>query len=160
MGRGRGREDLRPFFALLGPEGCARLEAAAIDMNGAYAEELRAHCPHVAIVYDLFHVIAKYGREVVDRVRLDETLRLADRVRLRELLAANRALFTVYVRKDDLKQLWRYHYPAAARRFWAQWRARALASRLAPLRAFVQRLTPCLEGIMNHCRYQIGRAHV
>lgn len=190
VGRGRGREDLRPFFVLLGPEGCARLEAAAIDMSGAYAEELRAQCPHVAIVYDLFHVVAKYGREVVDRVRLDETLRLAgpargheaaqrarrrvlkgtrwlllrnretvtrpaDRVRLRELLAANKALFTVYVLKDDLKQLWRFHYPAAARRFWAQWRTRALASRLAPLRAFVQRLTPYLEGIINHCRYPL-----
>jgi len=27
-------------------------------------------------------------------------------VRLNELLAANRALFTVYVLKDDLKTLW------------------------------------------------------
>jgi transposase len=33
----------------------------------------------------------------------------ADRVRLKELLAANRALFTVYVLKDDLKTLWHRH---------------------------------------------------
>jgi transposase len=188
VGRGRSREDLRPFFALLGPTGCARLEAAVMDMSGAYADEVRAQCPHVAIVYDLFHVVAKYGREVIDRVRVDETNRVAgrasgrergqrarrrvikgtrwlllsnrdritraaDRVRLRDLLDANRALFTVYVLKDDLKQLWRYHYPAAARRFWAQWRRRAVASRLAPLRAFTRRLTPYLDGIVNHCRY-------
>ena len=126
--------------------------------------------------------------EVIDRVRVDETNRLAgraigrervrrarrriikgarwlllcnrdkltrtaDRVRLRDLLDANRALFTVYVLKDDLKQLWRYRYPAAARRFWARWRRRAVASRLDPLRAFTRRLTPYLEGIFNHCRY-------
>ena len=30
-----------------------------IDMNGAYEEEVRAQCPHAAIVYDLFHVVAK-----------------------------------------------------------------------------------------------------
>jgi transposase len=188
VGRGRAREDVRPFFALLGPEGCARLEAAVMDMSGAYADEVRAQCPHAAIIYDLFHVVAKYGREVIDRVRVDETNRVAgrargregaqrarrriikgtrwlllrnrdtitravDRVRLRELLDANRALFTVYVLKDDLKQLWRYHYPAAARRFWAHWRRRAMASRLEPLRAFARRLTPYLEGIFNHCRY-------
>ena len=41
-----------------------------------------------------------------------------ERVRLRELLRANRALFIVYVLKDDLKHLWQYRYVGAARRFW------------------------------------------
>ncbi|MBI4421044.1 MAG: transposase [Gemmatimonadetes bacterium] len=77
VGRGRGREDIRPFFTLLGPEGCAQLEAAVMDMSEAYELETRTHCPHAVIVYDLFHLVAKYGREVVDRVRVDETNRLA-----------------------------------------------------------------------------------
>jgi hypothetical protein len=34
-----------------------------MDMSPAYLEEVRAHCPQVAVVYDLFHVVAKYGRE-------------------------------------------------------------------------------------------------
>ena len=33
VGRGRGREDVRPFFELLGPERCKRLRAAVMDMN-------------------------------------------------------------------------------------------------------------------------------
>jgi transposase len=77
VGRGRGREDIRPFFELLGPHGCAQLEAAVMDMSEAYELETRAHCPHAVIVYDLFHLVAKYGREVIDRVRVDETNRLA-----------------------------------------------------------------------------------
>jgi transposase len=34
------------------------------------------------------------------------------------LLAVNRALFIVYVLKDDLKRLWHFRYPKAALRFW------------------------------------------
>jgi len=189
VGRGRGREDLRAFFALLGPEGCARLEAVVMDMSTAFTEEVRACCPHAKIVYDLFHVVAKYGREVVDRVRVDETNRLgrargrsrpraarrrvikgtrwlllrnrenvtrpADRVRLREVLRANRALFTVYVLKDDLKQLWRYRYPAAARRFWREWYRRARTSRIPALAAFAKNLATRIESVISHCRYPL-----
>lgn len=39
--RGRSREDIRPFFELLGPEGRARLRAAVMDMNTAYDLEVR-----------------------------------------------------------------------------------------------------------------------
>ena len=46
-----------------------------------------------------------------------------DRVRLQELLAANKKLATVYILKDDLKHLWDYHYPGAALRFWKEWYA-------------------------------------
>ena len=183
VGRGRAREDVRPFFELLGAEGCARLRAVAMDMNAAYAEEVRAHCPQAQIVYDLFHVVAKYGREVIDRVRVDEANRVRadraarrlvkgsrwlllrnrenvtdqhDQVRLQELLAANRALFTVYVLKDDLKALWGYRHAGYAERFWQQWYRRAMRSRIEPLKRFARRLKPYLHGILAHCRWPLG----
>jgi transposase len=187
VARGRDRAALRPFFELLGPEGCARLEAVAMDMRGAYHDEVRAHCPHVAIVYDLFHVVAKYGREVIDRVRVDETNRIAhaagpgavrasrrvikgtrwlllknreslrarEQIRLEELLDANRALFITYVLKDDLKQLWRYRAPHAARRAWSHWYRRAMRSGIDALRRFAQFLRPYVPGIVAHCRYPL-----
>lgn len=189
VGRGRAREDLRPFFELLGPAGCQALEAAVMDMSEAYEQETRAHCPQAMIVYDLFHVVAKYGREVIDRVRVDETNRLgraarrdrrataarrvikgtrwlllrnrahvtrpADRVRLREVLAANRHLWVVYVLKDALKALWRYRYPGAARRAWRQWYGWAIRSRIPPLVTFARQLKRKLAGILAHCRYPL-----
>lgn len=190
VGRGRGREALRPFFQLLGPAGCARLEAVVMDMWEAYELETRAHCPHAAIVYDLFHVVAKYGREVVDRVRVDETNRVAraggphhrraqtlrrvikgtrwlllrnrahvrtpgDRLRLRELLAANRHLWVAYVLKDALKRLWRYRYPGAAARAWHEWYGWAVRSRVAALVRFARKLKGRLAGILAHCRYPL-----
>jgi transposase len=195
VSRGRDRAAVRPFFELLGPEGCARIDAVAMDMSGAYGDEVRAHCPQAAIVYDLFHVVARYGREVLDRVRVDETNRIAhaagpnrlairaqrrvikgtrwlllrnrtavtapaDRVRLKEVLAANRALFIAYVLKDDLKQLWRFRYGAAAHRFWRHWYRRAMASRLAPLQHFARRLRVHLAAILNHCRFPLNTALV
>lgn len=188
-GEGRRREDLRPFFEALGPAGCAALEAAAMDMSGPYEQETRAQCPQAAIVYDLFHVVAKFGREVVDRVRVAATNRAAragahndeatrarrrvvkgarwllltaranltraERVRLAEVLAANRHLWVVYVLKDALKRLWRYKYGGAARRAWAEWYGWAVRSRIPALVTFAKRLKARLPGILAHCRYPL-----
>jgi transposase len=189
IARGRDAGALRGFFTALGPTRCAKLEAAAVDMWQAYGNEIRAQCPQVKLVYDFFHIVAIYGREVVDRVRVDETNRLAkaagpgpirearrvikgarwlllrnrrslttsaERVRLRDLLQANRALYTVYVLKEDLKRLWDDRSPAAALRFWKAWRRRALSSRIAALQKFTALLERHLEGILSHCQYPIN----
>lgn len=50
VGRGLEWENVRPFFDLLGPQGCAQIEAAVMDMNAGYAEETAARCPQAAIV--------------------------------------------------------------------------------------------------------------
>ncbi len=78
-----------------------------------------------------------------------------DRVRLAELLKANRKLMTVYVLKDDLKELWSYRHTGYARQFWEDWRRRALRSRIEPLKAFARRLEGYLPGILSHCRFPL-----
>lgn len=180
--RGRGRLDVRPFFEQLGPEGRQRLRAAVMDMNAAYAQEVRLHCPNAQIVYDLFHVVARYGREVIDRVRVDEANRLRhdrparklvkgsrwlllrnhdnladqERIRLGELLAANRHLTVVYLMKDELKALWDYRHRGYALQFWKRWRHRAMRSRIPALKRFAQNLQAMLPGILAHCRWPLG----
>jgi transposase len=182
VGRGRGREDIRPFFETLGSERCARLRAAVMDMNAGYELEVKRHCPNAAIVFDLFHVIAKYGREVIDRVRVDranelreqrrerhlvksarwlllknrDSLRPGEDVELDELLAANHSLFVVYVLRDALKDLWSYRHCGYAARAWRSWYRKALRSGIGPLRHFAQKLRPYLAGILAHCRYPLG----
>jgi transposase len=182
VGRGRARKDIRPFFKLLGEKGCKRLKAVVMDMNGAYEAEVRHQCPKAEVVFDLFHVVAKYGREVVDRVRVDEANRLKhdkkarkvvksarwlllrnrenikkheDRVRLDELLAANQALMTVYVLKDDLKSLWSHRSQSHARAAWQSWFQRALESGIAPLVAFARKLEKYLPGILAHAKWPL-----
>lgn len=182
VGQGRDRAGFRPFFQQLGSSGCARIQAVVMDQSTAFELEVRAHCPQAEIVFDLFHVMAKYGREVIDRVRVDEANRcrhdrkarhvvkssrwlllrnrdsLPDersRVRLDELLEANQALFTVYVMRDDLKTLWRYRHRGYARRAFDAWYARALDSGIAPLIRFAERLRPYLHGIVAHARWPL-----
>lgn len=183
VGRGRGRLDIRPFFELLGENGRKRIRAVCMDMSGAFAEEVRFQCPQAHIVYDLFHVLARYGREVIDRVRVDEANRLRndrparrlikgsrwlllrnrdniteeeDQVRLRELLAANRSLMTVYLLKDELKELWSYRHAGYASRSWCQWHWRAMHSRIEPLKRFARNLKVLLPGILAHCHWPLG----
>ena len=182
VGRGRGREDVRPFFELLGPERCQGLRAAVMDMNASYELEVRRHCRNAVIVFDLFHVVAKYGREVIDRVRVDranelrgarhdrqvvkgarwlllknrDSLRPGEDVELEELLAANHSLFVVYVLRDALKELWHYRHRGYAARAWQSWYRKALRSRIEPLVRFARRLKPYLPGILAHCRWPLG----
>ena len=182
VGRGHGREDIRPFFKLMGAERCERLKAAVMDMNAGYELEVKAHCKNARIVFDLFHVVAKYGREVIDRVRVDranelkaqraerrvvkgarwlllknrESLRPGEDVELDELLAANHALFVVYVLRDALKDLWHYRHPGYAARAWKSWYRKALRSGIGPLRNFAVKLRPYVPGILAHCHYPLG----
>lgn len=182
VGRGRGRADVRPFFELLGPQRCRQLRAAVMDMNAGYEIEVKHHCPQAAVVFDLFHVVAKYGREVIDRVRVDranelradkparrvvkgarwlllknaESLQPGQAVQLKELLAANRALFVVHVLRDALKALWSHRQAADAQRAWATWYAQARRSRIEPLKRFAANLKPYLPGILAHCQFPLG----
>ncbi len=48
-----------------------------MDMSEAFEAETRAHCPQIRIVQDLSHVVAKFAREVIDRIRVEETNRIA-----------------------------------------------------------------------------------
>jgi len=67
---------------------------------------------------------------------------------LSELLALNKRLFTVYVLKDDLKRLWRYHSPYYALKFFKGWYRRAIYSKIELLKKFARKLKRRLHGIL------------
>src|SRR5690554_432373 len=182
VGEGRSRAAVRPFFAWLGPETCGQIEAVAMDMNTALDLEVQHHCPQARVVYDLFHVVAKFGREVIDRVRVDQANQLRhDRpartlvkrsrwlllrnrshlkddqaLKLEELLQANQPLMTAYLLKDQLKELWYAPSEAEARRRWREWLQLAMSSGLAPVHQFARRLTSYVDGIIASARYRMN----
>ena len=97
--------------------------------------------------------VVKTARWLLLRNR--ENVRREDRVRLDELLRANRSLMTVYVLRDDLKHLWDYRYRGVAEHFWKGWYQRAIRSRIEPLKRFAKRLLPYVPGILAHCRWPL-----
>jgi transposase len=179
VGKGRTEATLTSFFEALTPQQRQSIEAVASDMASGFRNAVEKACPHAALVYDLFHVVAKYGREVVDVVRLEEAKKQdeagrklikgsrylllknapnllgSQRKALQELLAANKALNTVYVLKDQLKRIWDYKHPAWARKALDQWCALAHASGIPALATFAKNLCRHEKGIVNHCRYPI-----
>jgi len=186
VAKDRTKESLSGFYQTLGPEKCKRIEAVAMDMWRPYEEATREHCPNAEIVYDPFHLIAAYAREVIDKVRVQERwkaygklldvikgsryLLLKNRenldpkydepARLADLLRLNRRLNTVYILKDDLKQLWFYKSEAWARKWFEGWYRRAIRSRIEPLKNFARRLKDHLPGILAHCRYPIHTSFI
>ncbi len=151
-----------------------------MDMNTAFDLEVKKHCPRARVVYDLFHVIAKYGREVIDRVRVDEANRLREdrparrsvkqarwlllrnpdnlksavqRIQLHDLLEANRSLMTVYVMKASLKALWSGGTAWNWRRAWREWLSQAAESGIPSLMQFARRLSKYWRGIISRVRW-------
>lgn len=182
VGEGNSRAAIRPFFEALGAEGCARIEAVAMDMNTAMDLEVRAQCPNAEVVYDLFHVVARFGREVVDRVRVDQANALRDdskarqvikrsrwlllrnrdnleddrAIKLDELLAANAPLSTVYLLKTELKEIWFAPSVREGARRWKRWMRLALESEIAAVIKFAKRLRKYVRGIIASAIYPMN----
>ena len=79
VGRGHRRENVRPFFNLLGDPGCQAIRTVAMDINSSYEQEIRRFCPHARILYNLFQVAAAHGarRERAAARRLTRTRAVA-----------------------------------------------------------------------------------
>lgn len=182
VGRDRTRETIREFFKSLSAKELKQIKAIAMDMSAAYSNEVPEWCPKAKIVYDLFHVVMKYGREVIDRVRVDQANLLKDdpaarkvikgsrwlllrnennlkreddKVRLSELLAVNRSLAKVYIMKDELKLIWRAKTKRTAVKRWEAWYRKAVYSKIKPLVKFAKALRKFLAGIIAHSQYAI-----
>jgi len=171
-----------PFFKLLGKEGCRQIEAVAMDMNTAFDLEVRQHCPQAEVVYDLFHVVARFGREVVDRVRVDQANALREQpaarqvikrsrwlllrnrdnlsteqaIKLDDLLAANAPLALVYLLKTALKEIWFAPSVRNGFRQWRTWYRMAIDSGLPAVVLFARRLRKYLRGILASAIYPMN----
>lgn len=182
---GRSRENIRPFFEEMGCY-CRNIQAVAMDMNTSFDLEVKMHCKNAEVVYDLFHVVAKYGREVIDRVRVDRANELkedkkARRVvkrgrwlllrnrnnltgeqdtKLAELLDANKPLATVYVLKEQIKDIWKSSTVWEAFRKWREWFKQVKDSDIKPLKEFARKLKPYWRGIISAAKYPLNTSRL
>jgi transposase len=172
---GRSAATLEAFFAEIGPEACARIRHAAIDMFEGYAQAIRRWLPNATIVFDRFHV-QQLASAAVDEVRRAEWQRLrgtdearsvkhlrwallrnpwnatpSEQERLSALPRQNRVLYRAYLLKESLADIYRslYSPPWAKRRLreWIDWANRA---RLDPFRRVARTLRRHFEGVLAY----------
>jgi len=167
------------FTKIFGQKICGQIKAVAMDCWGAYESAVKKHLPDAEIVWDMFHIIRNYNRDVIDRVRKQEAfgklgrasnelknsrflimknpknLTGDDPAKLEELFKANTKIFKVCMMGDVLKKLWNYKYPASARKWFKGWYKNAVKSRIAPLKSFAQKMLKRIDGIIAHCKYPV-----
>ena len=175
MGHGRSKETLTGFFSGMTEQQRKTLEAIAIDMHAPYIKAIEEAAPQAEIVFDLYHVMAAYGR-LIDKVRRSEYAKASAEEKevfkgarylllkrrlgkpehqehLNRLLELNETLSRVYILRDQLRQIWQHH-----ERFWASWAledwcrlARAVGH--PELDRFAATLQKHRRGILSHCEY-------
>lgn len=185
MGEGHGFDTLSAFFEQMTAQERAGIEAVAMDMWDPFAKAVRHHLPKARIVYDLFHVVAAYHREVLDEVRKaayrkaddDDERRFikggrfllyknrkalsdAQKPQLAELLKVNEDISTAYVLRDSLKRIWETRSPWEARAALRDWCRLARESGIPALVKFARRLRRRERGIITHARYPINTSRL
>jgi transposase len=179
--RGNKLEDAWRLLSTLSDEQRAGVRAVAMDMWPGYMSAAMGKLRNAAIVHDKFHV-SKYLNEAVDQVRRAEHKRLlaqgdsrltgtkyqwlrsmpdkrcAEAVALRELHRANLKTSRAWALKESFAAFWDYRNRKAAERFLRCWAARAMRSRLMPLRRLVQTLRRHHDGLLNYSSHRITNA--
>ncbi len=179
VGKNRQYETLKEFFSQLPEEIKEGIKAVAMDMWDPYIKAVTEFCPNADIVFDFFHIVARYNK-VIDEVRRKEVNKLnndkekraikgtrwillknrenlkeKEQIRLEELLEANENLAKVYILREDLKLVWRNRNREEMSEELDNWCQRAIETDLKPLAKLVETLKRHKEGILNHDNFPI-----
>lgn len=177
---GRSRDTLARFFIEVGPQVCAEISYAVIDMCEPYRQAIEQHLPYAEIVYDRFHV-QRLASAAVDETRREEWRRLrgtdlADTVKhtrwallkkpwhlsqrqseaLSRVQSDNHRLYRAYLLKEALADVFdRFPQPWDARRRLLGWLSWACRSRLPAFVRVARTIRDRLEGVIGYFRTRL-----
>lgn len=176
IGRERTAKTLLRFFDWFGEDRSDALRFVCTDMWKPYLRIVAEKACKAVNVLDRFH-IAKHMNKAIDDVRAKETKELKamgkepilthsrwcllkrpenltdqQDVKLKELLGCNLKTIRAYLLKEDFQFFWHYKSPAWAGKFLDKWCARAMRSRLKPMKKVVKMLRSHRELLLNWFR--------
>ncbi len=177
----RNTGSLRGFFEEFGKQRCQSIKVVCSDMWKPYLNVIAEMLPKALNVLDRFHIAKKLG-EAVDQVRKDEAARLHREgydpvlkkskycfLKRPENLTSNQALkldevlqydlktTRAYFLKESFDAFWHYNRHQWASWFLHKWCARAIRSRLEPMKKFVRTLRNHEELLMNY--FKAGKVY-
>lgn len=180
VGEGKSSDTLKQFFAALGAERAALLEAVTIDLSAAYIKAVTEASPAALLVFDRFHV-QRLAHEAVDEVRRSETrvltaaedrrlfkgirfalqknpwnLLRSERIKLTQLQRENRRIYRAYLLKESLLDILDRHQVGVAARKLDEWCRWAMRSQLRPFKKLARTLRKHKDGILAYVQTRLN----
>ena len=173
VGQDRTAKTLLRFFRMMGRERTAAIQFICSDMWQPYLKVIAKKASQAIHILDRFHIVAKLNK-ALDEIRASEAKRLArlgyepilkrsrwcflkreenltegQRIKLADLLQYDLKSVRAYLLKQSFQLLWEYVSPYWAGRFLDGWVARAMRSRLDPIKAVARSIRNHRELILN-----------
>ena len=181
LGKGHKADTLSAFFEKMPNEKLKQIKAIAMDMWDPFIKAVREHCPQALIVFDKYHLIASYNRDVIDEVRRSEQrdkkkdnpkykiykgsrwLLLKNKENLKEkevdklekLLEINENLSLAYILRDKLKELYEYQNPKKLKDALDKYINKLKDTNIDPLKKFAKKLDKYWYGIVSYALHPI-----
>ena len=179
VGKERKAKTLLRFFRDFGKERCEKLEFVCSDMWKAYIKVIKKKAPDALHILDRFHIVQKLG-QAIDKIRAAEVKRLAaegydeevlkhtkycflkkeenltekQKTKLTDVLQYDLKSVRAYLLKESFQLFWNYKSPYWAEWYLNKWCARAMRSRLEPIKDFVRTIRRHQPLIMNWFKAQ------
>lgn len=179
VGPERKAKTLLRFFREFGKERCARLKFVCSDMWQAYVKVIAKKVPHALHILDRFHIVQNLGK-ALDKIRAAEVREMAQRgfdqdilkntkycflknecnltdrqrTKLDDVLQYDLKSVRAYLLKESFQLFWTYSSPYWAEWYLKKWCARAMRSKLEPIKTFVRSIRKHQPLIMNWFKAQ------
>jgi transposase len=176
VGADRKAKTLLRFFRFLGKARTAKLQFICSDMWQAYLKVIAKKAQQAVHILDRFHVMQRMNK-ALNEVRASEVKQLQrdgyepvlkgarwvllkrpenltenQAATLEKLLQYNLKSVRSHLMREDFQRFWEYTYSGWAGRFLDQWCARAMRSKIEPLKKMARTLRDKRELILNWFR--------
>jgi len=170
---------VKRFLEWFGAKRCRRLRVVVVDMHDPYVNVIRDDLPHVALVYDHFHV-SKVIHDAIDEIRrrlqrelpktqrdvikgkrwvlliAKENLTEKQEVSLKELMESNAELAAAYILKEEFRWVFKARRKDIGEKRLLKWEEKAKESGIQELAEVLKTIHRRREGIMNYFEYQVA----
>lgn len=174
VGKDRKAKTLLRFFRDLGKERCAAIKYVCSDMWRPYVKVIARKIPDALHILDRFHIVQNLNK-AIDKIRAEEIKRMASegydqevlkntkycflkneenltdnqKAKLDDVLQYDLKSVRAYLLKESFQLFWNYKSPHWAEWYLNRWCARAMRSRLEPIKKFVRMIRRHQPLIMN-----------
>ena len=161
VGEGRTIKTLLRFFHDCGKQWCSQLQFVCSDMWKPYLKVIAKKAGHALHILDRYHIVAKLN-EALSEIRASEARRLRregyeevlkrtkycflkkpenltpkQKLKLKDVLQYDLKSVRAYLLKESFQLFWQYSSPYWASWYLRKWCARAMRSKLDPIKKFV-----------------------